>query len=124
MTDGRNDGSPGGVNRSHQSFVAEGEEVFQGATTAGNDDDIDGGVGVKVSEGGDDLLGRHGALYPGVVDDESGGRPAQRGMTLDVTFSIGASSGDETDAAGRNGNRPMEGDIEEPFSLEKSFASL
>ena len=124
MADGRDDRSLGGVDRSYQGLVAEGEEVFQGTAAAGDDDDVDGGVGVELGQGRDDLLGCRGALDQGVAHHETGGRPAKGGMSLNISFGVRAGSRDEANTAWQDRDGLVKGDVEEPLGLQQAFASL
>ena len=124
MADGRDDRSLGGVDRSYQGLVAEGEEVLEGTAAAGDDDDVDGGVGVELGQGRDDLLGCHGALDQGVAHHETGGGPTKGGVTLNISLGVRAGSRDEADTAWQNRNGLVKGDVEEPLGLQQTLASL
>ena len=97
MTDGGDDRGAGRGRRPHETLVTEGEQVLDGASAAGDDDDVDGVIAVQVPDRGRHLAHGLRALNCDLADGERQPGPAQPGIDQDVVLGLGAATAHEAD---------------------------
>ena len=107
VADGADHGRAGARHRPHQGLVAERQEVLDPAAAAGDDDDVDLGMGVELGERGGHLGHGGGALHGDLADLEAGGRPAAPGVLDDVPLRGAGPATDQPHPSGQEGQRPL-----------------
>ncbi len=117
----RYDGNPGSPNGPGDPLVVERKQVFQGAPAPGQDDHVREPVFVQKGNGVADLRGSLVTLDADGRDEDVHGREAPPGDVQDIPDGGAARGGDHADPSGKEGDRLLEGGVEEPFRLEAFF---
>ena len=99
MADRGDDGRAGVRDGAHEALVGEGEEVFDRAATARNDDDVDLVHGVQLEEGAAHLGHAVIALYGDLADLKTRAGPAVRRVHDHVVLRLRVTPADQTDRA-------------------------
>ena len=115
MADGTDQGSDAGSSYTDELLIAEGEQVLEVSTTAGNDDDIDFRVCIKFLNSGNNFRNCLVALHLGVDDLELHLWPAQVGILEHVLLGIRVLTGNQTNALRQEGQWNLTVSIEETF---------
>jgi hypothetical protein len=87
--------------RPHDPLVAEPQQVLEVAAAAGDDDHLDGRVGVEPADRGDDLGRRAVALHRRVGGAELDCGPAEACVAQDVLLGVAVARRDEADHRGQ-----------------------
>jgi len=121
VADGGDDGDFRGRDGAGEEFAVEGGEVFERAAAAGDDDDIDGAFAIEVLDAGGDFDGGGCTLHGRRVEKDVQGIVAAIADVEEVADDGSGGRGDDADAMGEGGERPLALRIEEALSLETSF---
>ena len=113
MSDGRHDGGVGACRGSHEALVGEGEQVFHGAASARDDDDVHAVHAVQLGQGGADLRHAALALDGDLADLEARVGPPLGGVDHHVILGLGVPPADQPDRAGKEGQGLLAGLREE-----------
>ncbi len=124
VADGTHERSDAGRGGADQGLVAEHQEVLKITTPAGDDDDVDLGIGVKLFQCRGDFADSAIALHCGIRDTERDGGPAQLSVAQDVFFGIAVSPGDQADAVGEKGEGTFAGRVEKSLGAQGLAQSL
>ena len=124
VPDRGDDGDPRGDHGTDEAFVAEGQQVLDASTAAGDDDDVHVGLSVEILEGLDDGRDCSRSLDRHLADDEVDAGPAQASVDRDVAQRGARSTRDETDATGEEGQRALALGCEKPLRLEQRAQAL
>ena len=124
MADGADDRRRGGRDCAHEPLVAEAEQRLRVAAAAGDDDHIDGGVGIELLEGGHHLGDAALALDGRMDRAELHLRPAQLRIAQHVFLGVGVRARDETDAGREERERLLAGVLEQALLLELPTQAL
>ncbi len=118
VADRADDGSGCRGHRPQHLLVAEAEQGLRVAAAAGDDDDIDLGVGVEDLERRDRLGHAPVALHRRVDRAEPHLRPAELGVAQHVFLGIRLLAGDEPDDVREEGERLLAGRVEQALAAE------
>ena len=119
VADGGDDGEGGGGDDAGEALVVEAGEILKGATTAGDDDEIDAtGMLIEPADGAGDRSGAARALHDGRVDEEVETGVAAADDVHDVADDGPGGRGDDADAVGKGGQRTLARGVEEAFGEE------
>lgn len=124
VADGTDDRSAGCGDDAHECFVAERQEVFEGAAAARDDDHVDVVDLVEFADGTADLLHRVGALDGDLPNLEACCGPSSASVLDDVVLCGTRSAGDQPDAAGEERKGLLAVAVEDAFGRERSLELL
>ena len=99
-------------------LAAERQQVLEGASAAGDDDDVDHGVGVELPQCSDHLGYGGVALDRYFADLEFDGRPAQGSIAEHILLGVRVAAGDQADPVREQGEPLFAGIGKEPFGGE------
>ena len=107
-----------------QGFLGEREQVLDRATAAGDDDHVDGGVGLQLVERGNHLGNGLRALDGGIDDLHLHARPPVLRHGEHIAFGGRSTSGDQTHPRRQEGQWTLQPRVEEPFGGERPLELL
>ena len=107
VADRADDRRAAGGDRADQRLVGERQQVLERAAAAGDDDDVDLGVGVEPLQRGGDLGHGVRALHRHLLDAEPHRRPAPAAVLDDVLLGGRRPAADDADDAGQERQRPL-----------------
>ena len=109
MADRGDDGRAGVCDGAHEALVGEGEEVFDRAAAARDDDDVDLVHGVQFEEGAAHLGHAVISLHGDLADLEARARPAVRRVDDHVVLRFRVAAADQADRARQERQRLLAG---------------
>ena len=118
VTDSANDWSSRGAHRADEPFVAEGQQVFETAPAAGEDDHIDEGVSIEGFQRRHHLGDRVYTLHRHLNGVKINAWPPLGRVGHDVVQGGASPPADESDAPGKKGQLSFAFSGEEALGLE------
>ena len=118
MPDCRHQGSGGGCSGTYQGLVREGKKILNGTAASGNNNHVNFGDLIELSNGIADLTHRVLALDRDLADLETCSGPACTCIHNDVNFCLCISPADKADNARKERKRFLASFVEEAFGCK------
>ena len=124
MTDGRNDGNHGVIDRTHDRLLIESPQIFRRSAASADDQKVDGVLLIEEADGGSDLSRRALALHERRIKNQANIRITPFGNTVNVAQHCARKGRHDTDHARKRRQRLLVFLIEKPLGGKTSLQLL